>query len=577
VSAGSWSAGQLAAAALPVLAAFTVYLPALRNGFIWDDPLVLQQLRAIRSVGDLLIPPAIIPKFYFRPVIFVTYLIDRAIAGETPFWFHASVLAFHALNTLLVFLVARRLLGNGSLVPSLGALLFAVFPTHVESVAWMAGRSDVVVCTCMLLTLLLYIGQERAGTAWLAGAAFLLALLSKEMAIACLVLLPLLDLLAGRGLRPSRCAPLALATGIYFVLRRLALGAVVGGMSTGAGPVQLALDVVRAIGFYVARAVAPIQLCAYIPEVPAAPIYLVVGLLVPPLALACMAASWRRRHWQTAFLVAWFFVTLAPSLTVIVRRSASAVVADRYLYVPSVASCILLAWALVRLADRWRLARRWAAATIIALCVAFSVEAVVYTGIWSDNLAFWSDVAAKVPADSLPHRELASALLERGRLADAEHALQQALAGKSDIEGRAMTYNNLGNLYRRLRRYDDAERAFEAGLQIAPHPTLYHNLGMTLMARVEQAQAAGDQATVRRDIVAARAAFEQALRLGSAPNAAQTFLEWDGAKTHALLGQVLFSMGDRAGAREHLETSLRLQPTGPAADLTRRYLQQLPP
>ena len=140
-----------------------------------------------------------------------------------------------------------------------------------------------------------------------------------------------------------------------------------------------------------------------------------------------------------------------------------------------------------------------------------------------------------------------------------------------------MTYNNLGNLYRRLKRYDDAQHAFESGLSIAPHPTLYHNLGMTLMARLEQENAAGDQAAVQRDIVRTRDAFERALSLGSAPGAVQTFLAWDGAKTHALLGQVLNSMGDRVGARQHLEASLRLQPTGPAADLTRRYLQQVPP
>jgi tetratricopeptide (TPR) repeat protein len=171
---------------------------------------------------------------------------------------------------------------------------------------------------------------------------------------------------------------------------------------------------------------------------------------------------------------------------------------------------------------------------------------------------------------------LGTALIDRGRLDEAERALQQAAAAQAGPEGRAMTYGNLGNLYRRQGRYDDALRAFETGLKVAAHPVLYHNLGMTLMVKIEQEQRAGDQQAVQRDITKARDAFEQALRIGTAPGAPPAFRqEWDAAKTHALLGQVLFSMGDRAGAREHLEAALQLEPSGPVADVTRQYLKQM--
>jgi hypothetical protein len=82
---------------------------------------------------------------------------------------------------------------------------------------------------------------------------------------------------------------------------------------------------------------------------------------------------------------------------------------------------------------------------------------------------------------------------------------------------------------------------------------------------------------MRRDIVRAREAFEQALRLGDLPGAAQGFPQWDAAKTHALLGQVLFSMGEREAARQHLTTALRLQLTGRLAEVTRQYLDKLGP
>lgn len=561
------------AAALPVLAAVAVYLPALRNGFVWDDPTVLLQMRAMHSLHDLLVMPPIVPKFYYRPFIFATYLFDRGLAGETPFWFHASVIVWHAVATLLVYLLARRLFPADRTIATGGALLFAVFPTHVESVAWMAGRSDVIVCALVLLTTLLYLDRAYGWSVWLGGVVYFLATLSKEMAVAVVVLVPLLDLFATRRLHWGRYVPLLLATLLYFVLRAHSIGAVVGGQPPSASPAALASDLIRAMGFYGLRAIVPIGLCAYIPAVPEAPIYFLAGVLVPLLAVVLAILTWRRGAWAPTFLVGWFFITLAPSFAVILRRSASAVVADRYLYVPSVASCLLTAWAVARFAQRRRLGPQWPAAVFVGLAGLFALETVPYTRIWTDNLTFWSDVASKVPTDALPHREVAAALMNRGDLPGAERELQRAAASTADRDGQLMTYSNLGNLYRRLQRYDDAQHAFEAAMKLGAHPALYHNLGMTLMAKIEQEQT--DAAAVQRDIVKARDAFEHALVLGSQPGAVQTFLEWDGAKTHALLGQVLFSMGDRAGAREHLEAALRLEPSGPVADATRQYLRKL--
>jgi tetratricopeptide (TPR) repeat protein len=564
------------AALVPVVAAIAVYLPALRNGFVWDDPLVLQQLRAIQSPTDLFVLPPAIPRYYFRPLIFITYWFDRTFAGEVPYWFHASVVGWHALNTFLVFLLARRLFAADWLIASGGALLFAAYPAHVESVAWMAGRSDVVVCTFVLLTVLLGMQRGQQWSAWAAGGSLLLALLSKELAVAVLLLVPLLDFMSTGRLYWLRYLPLAIAAALYFVLRATALGVVVGGLPTGASTLQVVVDLLCAIGFYVTRALVPIGLCAYIPDVPSSLGYLLIGAIAPLAAVALIAWAWYRGWWQPAFLAAWFLIALAPSLMVIVRRSASAVLADRYLYVPSVASCLLLAWALVRLAQSRRLNIKWPAVAIAVVSLIWAAQALPYEHVWTDNLAFWSDVAAKGPSDALPYRELATALIDRGRLDDAERALQHAIVAKAGPEGRAMTYSNLGNLYRRQGRYDDALQAFQAGLKIGAHPILYHNLGMTLMVKIEQEQRAGDQAGVLRDITQARDAFQEALRIGTAPNAPPAFRqEWDAAKTHTLLGQVLFSMGDRAGAKEQLDAALRLEPNGPVADLTRQYLKQM--
>jgi protein O-mannosyl-transferase len=565
------------AAAVAVVIAVLIYLPALDNGFIWDDPLVLQQLRAIRAWGDLVVMPPQIPRYYYRPVIFVSYLTDRALGGETPFWFHLSVIAFHALNCLLVFRLAAQLFAGDLAVAAASAVLFAVFPTHVESVAWMAGRSDVIVCTFLLLTVLLCIRRDVSWSAWIAGVTFFLALLSKEMAISGLLLVPALDWLSARRLYWRRYAPLLVAAVAYFALRRASVGALIGGTPVHSVPAQLALDLLHAIGFYVVRSLAPVGLSPYIPTVPDATLYLAAGVLLPLAGAALLYRAWPQARWPLAFLLLWFALTLAPSLTVIIRHSASAPVADRYLYVPSVASCMLVGWAIFSVTRRQRLSPRWPLGIVATLCVVLGISAASYARVWRDNFTFWSDVAAKVPRNALAQRELASALLARGQADDAERTLQQALALPSEAEGRVMAHNNLGNIYRRKGRFGDAADAFESALRITRHPSIYHNLGMTLMAKAEQDQRQGDSAAVLNDVHRARSAFETALALEDAP-AGQTFLDqWDPAKTHALLGQVLISLNDRAGAREHLQAALRLQPTGPVADVTRRQLEKVGP
>jgi tetratricopeptide (TPR) repeat protein len=318
-------------------------------------------------------------------------------------------------------------------------------------------------------------------------------------------------------------------------------------------------------------------LCAYVPTVPDANVYLAVGILVPLAAAGLLYRGWPQARWPLAFLLLWFALTLAPSLTVIIRRSASAPVADRYLYAPSVASCMLIAWAIASLARRQRLSGRWPIGIVTALSAVLGISAATYARVWADNFTFWSDVAAKVPHSGLSQRELGSALLARGQLDDAERTLQQALALPLAATDRAMAYSQLGLTYRRKGHFSDAIVVFESALRIAPHPALYHNLGMTLMAKAELAQRQGDSAAVLNDVRAARSALETALTVKDAPGG-EIFLEqWDPAKTHALLGQVLNSLGDRDGAREHLQTALRLQPTGPVADVTRRYLEQVRP
>src|SRR5262249_25606381 len=147
---GRWAVPLVTAGLLVLVCALTflLYQGSIHNEFVWDDPIVLgQPLQAFHSVKDGFFPPPPIPPFgglSYRPMIVASYMMDRALFGDTPFAFHFPVVIMHVLNTGLVFLLGRRLFGarTGAVLAALAAaLLFATHPIHTESVCWMAGRS----------------------------------------------------------------------------------------------------------------------------------------------------------------------------------------------------------------------------------------------------------------------------------------------------------------------------------------------------------------------------------------------------------------------------------------------------
>lgn len=193
--------------------ALLLYAGSVSNDFVWDDPIVLnQQLQAFNSLHDIFFPPPRIPQFgrlYYRPLIILSYLVDRWLWGDTPFGFHFPVVVFHALNSGLVLVLGYRLFGkmrHGSLAALAGGVLFAAHPIHTESVCWMAGRSDTIAASFLLAALFAYLAWkrhrgERAGILFLLLAAtlFLGGCLAKESALGFVFIIAAVDLLGIRG------------------------------------------------------------------------------------------------------------------------------------------------------------------------------------------------------------------------------------------------------------------------------------------------------------------------------------------------------------------------------------------
>src|ERR1700687_2765867 len=554
--------------------AAAVYANALANGLVWDDPIVLnRQLLAFRNVYDLVFTPRNIPQYapdYYRPLTILTYLIDRAIGGTGPLMFHLSVVLFHVVTTLLVFRLGLALSADARpmLPAAAGAALFAVHPIHAESVAWGAGRSDVLACGFAVAAALAMLRQQWSVTRRAAGAASFLfvAMLAKETTIGLFVLLPFTDVILSRRIstmpvqaRAERRrqrdvepappwalvagVPVAIVLGIYAILRQKALGTTFGQASALAD--DSAMKMFAAIGLYLGKLVLPIQQSAYISDVPVGVSALLATAVAVLVITAATIVAWRREELVAVFLVLWTAITLAPSLTIVVKI-AGAPVAERYLYVPSVGFCLLVGYVAARLLSALRSRPlRIAAGAVFVGALAVAAAATVHrNAVWRSNLTLWEDTATKNTTDGLPMRSLAAAYVEIGESAKALEYFRLAQQRRNDAAGQFTIANNLGSLAMFAKRLDEAEQYYRKALAIDPRaPDCLYHLGLIALTRAMNAES--DPATHMIEAQQGRQWFEQAARLSPLDPDIQVGL-----------AQALEATGDAGGARAHYERAL---------------------
>ncbi|MBX3025323.1 tetratricopeptide repeat protein [bacterium] len=541
------------------LAALLTYAPSLDNGFVWDDMVIVErQLVVFDSLGDVLAPPRDIPQFspdYYRPLTIATYLVDRAVGGERPFVFHLSVVLAHAAASLLVWMLAAQLLGAapGAAIGALAAgLLFAVHPVHSESVAWAAGRSDVLTTAFLLAALIAH------GAAWrwhgaVTGLAAFASLAAKEAGVALypLVLLRVIllrDLLV-RPL-PRRAADwlrdyagLALAGVAYVLLRRHALGELIGTAPTIAPAHRSPLEIAAAVGTYVGKLLWPWPLNAYIDHLPLTPWAFAAGLALLA-ALAAAAWLWRTRgDGVPLFGLLWIVLTLVPSLAIL-WKIPDAPLAERYLYLPSAGFCLLIGDLVAR---GWRrlsspAARRAAFAAGGVVLLLAAVGSALRCRVWHDDIALWEDTEGKSQVSGMAARNLGTAYQQAGRAAEARAAFARALARRNDARGLQTIHNNLGTLAMMDGDYPAAQRAYEQALAAAPDaPDTLFNLGLAILH--------GGDATPD----AARLALPRLQRARE--------LNPHDADIEAGLGQLYLILGERPRACEHLRRAEQLRPS----------------
>jgi protein O-mannosyl-transferase len=390
-------------AALAVL----LHLPALTGGFIYDDHLQIEQNAALDQ------PLSRLPEFfrhgtgeytrspanYYRPIHLAAYALVASVFGKSPLAFHLLNLALALLAAWLVFLLARRWFSPG--VSWLAAVLFLVHPTHMEAVAWIAALPELLTAVLVLSGLLWHLRRAWGPWDYALGAGLLLAgLLTRENAL----VLPALALLADLLLPERRSAWQSEQLGYRYAAYGLAIlayaaarHAVLGYWVTAPGPAYplaglvYGLNVLWVLAQYGWFLLAP-------------PPYSGFHVFHPVLAwtdlrwLAAAAglalAGWLalalgRRHRPLAFFCWWIPVALLPFL--LFRALGDNLVAERYLYLPSVGFAMLVAAGLASLGRSWgeKPRRRLAALAGLALVLMWSGMSLARATVWQDDIRFY--------------------------------------------------------------------------------------------------------------------------------------------------------------------------------------------
>ena len=595
---------------LIILLTLAAYLPATRAGFVWDDPDYVtgnELLRSLPGLGQIWIPQNT-PQYY--PLVFTSFWGEYHLWGLHPLGYHLTNIILHALSAVMVWRLLRRLK-----VPAAWccAAVFALHPVHVESVAWITERKNVLSAGFYLLAMWAYLrfDEHRGARYYFAALAlFLMALLSKTVACT----LPLALLLIG-WYRRGRWSRFDLLNLLPFLVLGAALGLLtvwlerhhVGarGIDWQLTSCQRVLIASKALWFYAYTLLWPTNLIFIYPRWEPDPSRLAEWLA--PLALLVVLVAWwvgraRVGRGPPAALL-FFILTLAPALGFVdVFPFRYSFVADHFQYLASLGLIVLVVGGLGRVfaaaaGSRANFGRLAAAVTLAVFAVLTWNQCKIYRnaetlygytlaknpGAWMAHFNLGLILDRRGQADAAfehyqrtvrlrPRHHKAHTLLARDytKRNELDKAVEHYLAAL-EINPRLLTANiNLGNIYASRGQYQQAIQHYRQALSVrSPLPEANFALGNTLLAMGDFTAAAEqyrlalaggpDDAPTRANLGVAL------LQLGRLDDAVAEFeaalsLQSELTETRLLSAAALSRLGDHAAAADTLRRGLELSP-----------------
>jgi tetratricopeptide (TPR) repeat protein len=493
----------------------------------------------------------------WHPLTWLSLQLDYQLFGGNPFGYHLTNLLLHVVNTLLLFAAWRWMTGAVWRSAWLAAL-FAVHPLHVESVAWVAERKDVLSTLFWVLTMLTYAryAERPSLRRYLPVVlAFGLGLTAKSMLVTLPFVLLLLDWWplrrwqaeSVRRLLGEKTPLFVLAAGAgVLVLLAQATGKLVTSLEELPLPWRIANALVAYVR-YLAMTIWPSDLTVYYPhprDTLSPAMAAGAGLLLAGLTVLLVRQGRCRPYLTVGWL--WYLGTLVPVIGLV--QVATQALADRYTYVPLIGLFLIMAWGIPDLAGGWRYAPAVVAVPAIAVVAVYLVATWVQVGYWRDSITLWRHTLAVTTDNYVAHSNLGVALRREGRMEEAMRHFAEALRLRPDLPGMR---NSMGVALLDQGQTEEAIGHFTAALRLDPRdPRTYFYLGTALLrqGKIEDA--------VQQ--------FSEALRLNG-----------ELTDAHVGLGVALWQKGELDGAEGELTAALAIDPDGPQAALTHYQLGEV--
>ncbi len=567
--------------AIATLAAFE---PAVHNGFTkWDDPVYVTGNYQIRDLTPGTLREDFTTFFAgnYHPLTLISLALDYHSWRLNPQGYHIANVALHLLNTLVVFGFILLLTGSSDLA-AITSLFFGIHPLHVESVAWVSARKD-------LLYVLFYLAASASYVLWIRGARpragyyaaalglFVLSLLSKGMAVTLPVALLLIDFYVGRTASLRRL----LVEKAPFFLLSLVFGLVAIAAQKSAGFIGdvsrlsfLERALVACYGFlaYLFKGLAPVKLSAFYPYPDSStgilpPIFWLAPILIVVLALMVRGSL----RYGRGILFGALFYSANVALILQWLPVGGAIVADRYTYLSYVGVGLALAVCFTRvlphpIAREGRI-QRYGAVLLAVLSLSMILATRARCEVWSDNVTLWSDVIRKYPTVGLAYVNRAKTYKDQGEYERASADLERALALRPEDPGALCSRGNLFYLRgERVRALADLDRAVHLDARMADawnsRGAVRSSLGRYEEAlsdfhrAIELQRRFPDAYLNRANALLALRQYERALADYGA------YIAWEPADARGYFcrGLARSRRGDAAGASEDYGTAIRLEP-----------------
>ncbi|MBZ5625876.1 MAG: tetratricopeptide repeat protein [Acidobacteriia bacterium] len=450
--------------------------------------------------------------FYWQPLTWLSHMLDCQLFGLRAGWHHLTNAALHIANSILVFLIFRRM--TGALWRSaILAALFALHPLRVESVAWIAERKDVLSGFWFLMALWTYVRYtEKPGNGRyrLVLLCMLMGLMSKPMLVTVPLLFLLVDYWPLRRVAIAEKLPMVMLAALAAALTWIGQSRM-GAMLWSAGiplPMRLSNALVSYVR-YIGKTIWPQNLAILYPYPASIPAWQVAGAALLLISITVAAVWVGRKHRYLAAGWLWFVVGLVPTIGLVqVGRQA---MADRFSYIPLIGLFVALVWGV----GGWLQDHRYVAAVAAAMVlVACGVRSWQQTRTWRDSVTVFEQALKVTRENCVAHRHLAVALEGRGSLEAALPHYAEAVRIEPSYFLAQCAYGAA------LLKHGEPEAAaphFSAAIRYFPnYAAAYYGLGQIFIRTGRTREAVP--------------AIEQALRIGLSPG--------DEAAAHAMLARI---------------------------------------